>query len=64
MSYSYAKRSFPRRKRPSGGGAGGWLAVMVLAVALGGLWWAKGLPKTEKTPEDITIIQYKQVTMA
>jgi len=53
MSYSYAKRSFPRRRRSSGGGgAAGWLAAVVLAVAVGGVWWAKKELRAEKTPED------------
>ena len=57
MSYSYAKRSCPRRRRPvGGGGAAGWLAAVVLAVAIGGLWWARNEPSAENFPEDTTII--------
>lgn len=56
MSYSYAKRSFPRRRRPGGGGAAGWLAAVMLAVAIGGLWWAQREPSPNDFPEDIPII--------
>ena len=56
MSYSYAKRSFPRRRRPMGGGNAGWMAALVLAVAIGGLWWAQNEPLSENFPEDTTII--------
>lgn len=54
MTYSYTRKSFPRRRRPAGrgGGAAGWIAVAVLVIAIGALWWVK----SERTPEDASII--------
>ena len=54
MTYSYTRKSFPRRRRPAGrgGGAAGWIAVAVLVLAIGALWWVK----SERTPEDASII--------
>ena len=53
MTYSYARKSFPRRRRPAGtgGGAAGWIAVVVLVIAIGALWWVK----SQGTPEDTAI---------
>jgi hypothetical protein len=54
MTYSYTRKSFPRRRRPAGRGSGaaGWIAVAVLVIAIGALWWVK----SERTPEDASII--------
>ena len=60
MTYSYARKSFPRRRRPAGkgGGAAGWIAVVVLVIAIGALWWVK----SQGTPEDTSIISSPTAT--
>lgn len=60
MTYSYTRKSFPRRRRPAGrgGGAAGWIAVAVLVIAIGALWWVK----SEKSPTDPSIISSPTAT--
>ncbi len=60
MTYSYARKSFPRRRKPArrGSGAAGWIAVVVLVIAIGALWWVK----SEKNPTDPSIIASPTVT--
>lgn len=50
MTYSYARRSFPRRMPRRPGGAAGWVALFVLVIAIGSLWWAKGGRTADDTP--------------